>query len=150
MHKALIIESAIIIDAPLQEVWDHLINPEKTKAYMFGCEVISDFKVGSPVLWQATVEGKETVFVKGHVVSIDSPVHFAYTTFDPHSTMEDIPENYLTVTYNLKEENGKVRLSITHGDFAKVADGESRYKDTTANGGWDAILENIKKLAEGE
>ena len=44
-------------------------KPEMTKKYMFGTEVVSDWKVGSPLLWQANYEGKETVFVKGSIFS---------------------------------------------------------------------------------
>jgi hypothetical protein len=65
---------------------------------------------------------------------------------DPH---KDIPENYLTVTCELKEQgvNGS-HLEFTQGDYAKVADGERRYKDFS--GGGDAILQGIKKLAEAQ
>ncbi len=37
---------------------------------MFGCETVSDWKTGSPLLWKGTYEGNEMVFVKGTVLDI--------------------------------------------------------------------------------
>src|SRR5256885_2077621 len=99
-----IISNTILMNASVARVWDILTNPAETKKYMFGCETVSGWKPGSPLLWQGEYEGRPMVFVKGYVVSISPGNHLAYTVFDPNSTMEDIPENYLTVTYDLAEE----------------------------------------------
>ena len=146
----LLIKNNITINAPVKKVWDVLTNPEQTKKYMFGCETVSDWKHGSTLEWKGNYEGKEMVFVKGNIVNIIPEKFLAYTTIDPNNTaMEDKPENYLTVTYNLKEENGVTVLTVTQGDYNKVADGESRYKEAYNNGeGWNPILIEIKKIAE--
>ncbi len=149
MQKELIIENEIIINAPASKVWDALTNPEQTKKYMFGCETASDWKVGSELLWKGYYEGKEMIFVKGNILEIQPERLLAYTTIDPNSTIEDIPENYLTVTYHLSEENGQTNLKVTQGDYAKVAEGERRYHESYNNGeGWNPILVEIKKLVE--
>ena len=152
MDKQLIVKNSIAINAPASKVWDALTNPEQTKKYMFGCETISDWKPGSPLLWRGEYEGTEMVFVKGNIVSIEPGKFLAYTTIDPNSTtVEDIPENYLTVTYDLREQDGQTTLNVTQGDYSKVADGEKRYQDTYNNGeGWNPILIQIKKLVEEE
>ena len=150
MINKLIIEAKITINAPVSKVWDALVNPEITKKYMFGCEVVSSFKVGSPILWKGLMEDKEVVFVKGEVVDIKSEKHLAYTTFDPNSEIEDIPENYTTVSYDLLSNNDQTILSVTHGDYATVAEGEKRYNDTMSGGGWDSILATIRDLVEGK
>ena len=146
----LLIKNNITIYAPAKKVWDVLTNPEQTKKYMFGCETVSDWKAGSTLEWKGNYEGKEMVFVKGNIVNIIPEKILAYTTIDPNNTaIEDKPENYLTVTYNLKEENGVTVLTVTQGDYNKVADGESRYKEAYNNGeGWNPILIEIKKIAE--
>ena len=148
--EPLIIKNTISINAPATKVWDVLVNPEQTKKYMFGCETVSDWKEGSSLQWKGYWEGKEMVFVSGAIVSIDSPNKLVYTVFDPnHTTMADIPENYLTVTYELKEENGQTTLTVTQGDYNIVAEGEKRYKESYNNGeGWNPILAQIKTIAE--
>jgi len=150
MNKALIITNTIIINAPISKVWDALVNPEKTKKYMFGCETVSDWKVGSPLLWRGHYEGKEMVFVKGIVVKYEPNKILSYTTIDPNDpAMIDIPENYLTVTYELKTENDHTVFTVSQGDYSKVAEGEKRYQDSYNNGeGWNPILIQIKKLVE--
>jgi uncharacterized protein YndB with AHSA1/START domain len=149
MKSELLVTNEITINANQEKVWDALTNPEQTKKYMFGCETVSDWKAGSSLLWKGSWEGKEMIFVKGNIVKIESGILLAYTTFDPNSTMEDIPKNYLTVTYALSSNNGKTTLKVTQGDYNTVAEGERRYKEAYNNGeGWNPILVEIKKLVE--
>jgi len=149
MSEKLAVISSVTIDAPISKVWDLLVNPKQTKKYMFGCEAISDWKPGSELLWRGAYEGKEMVFVKGIVLEIKPVELLKYTVIDPNSSMPDIPENYLNVTYQLKEENGKTVFTVTQDGFERAADGERRYKETYNNGeGWNPILIQIKKIAE--
>ena len=127
------------------------VRETRTEANMFGSETVSDWKPGSELLWKGSYEGKEMIFVKGHIVEINPPIQLVYSTFDPNSTMEDIPENYLHVTYELSENNGITTLQVTQGDYSKVADGERRYQEGLNNGeGWNPILVEIKKLVESK
>jgi hypothetical protein len=87
--------------------------------------------------------------VIGKIVDIQPKHKLVYTTFDPNSSIENIPENYLTVTYALTEKNNITTLVVTQGDYSKVADGERRYKESYNQGeGWNPILLEIKKLSE--
>lgn len=152
MSTPLIVENTITINAPAAKVWDLLVNPEQTRKYMFGCETVSDWQVGSPLLWRGEYEGRQMVFVKGDIVRIEPGKLLVYTVIDPNNTsIPDVPENYLTVTYALAEENGKTILTVSQGDFATVAQGQKRYEETYNNGeGWNPILVQIKALAEAE
>src|SRR5690349_3894056 len=134
MSKPLIIKNTIAIDAAPARVWDALVNPEQTKKYMFGCEALSEWKVGSPLLWKGQHEGKEMIFVKGEVLDIVPGKRLVYTTIDPHSTIDDSAENYLQVTYELSSINGQTVFTVTQGDYATVAEGERRYQESYNNG----------------
>lgn len=145
----LIIKNSIQIKASAATVWDALVNPEKTKIYMFGCEAVSTWNIGDELLWRANYEGKEMVFVKGKVLEFVPTKKLVYSTFDPNSAMEDIPENYLNVTYLLQEENGETKFTVTQGDYSQVSEGERRYQESYNNGeGWNPILLQIKDLVE--
>lgn len=148
MPNQLTIQNSVTINASPSMVWDALTNPEQTKKYMFGCAAISDWTVGSSLLWRGTHEGQEMVFVKGHIVAIEPETFLAYTTIDPNSPIEDVPENYLTVTYRLSVENEQTLLTTTQGDYAAVADGQRRYQETIDGGGWEPVLIAIKTLIE--
>ena len=147
---ALFLNNRIIIAAPIEDVWDALINPEKTKQYMYGCETVSDWQVGSALLWQAEQEGAIMVFVKGHILRINAPHHLTYTVIDPHANIDDNAENYLTVTYDLEAQaDGQTELKVTQGDYDLVAEGSRRYAESNATGeGWLPILRGIKALVE--
>ena len=147
--EKLVVQNSILINAPADKVWDALVNPEQTKKYMFGCETVSDWKIDSPLLWKGTYEGKEMVFVKGIIMDIQPNKLLKYTVIDPNSSMPDIPENYLNVTYTLSEKEGQVNLTVVQDGFEGAADGEKRYKDVENNGeGWNPILVEIKKVVE--
>lgn len=151
MNEPLFVENSISIKASPAKIWDALVNPEQTKKYMFGCETVSDWKVGRELLWTGSYEGQDMVFVNGNIVDIRPGKFLAYTTIDPNNpAIPDLPENYLTVTYELEENGEATSLTTTQGDYSKVAEGEKRYKETIDGGGWQPILEAIKKLVESE
>jgi uncharacterized protein YndB with AHSA1/START domain len=144
-----VVKNTITINSPASAVWDVLTNPKQTKKYMFGCETISDWTVGSSLLWKGNYEGKEMIFVKGNIIEIEPNKVLKYTVIDPNASYLDLPENYLNVAYELDEQNGKTTLIVTQDGFENAADGEKRYKDTYNNGdGWNPILKAIKDIIE--
>lgn len=143
------VTNSIIIEASPARTWEVLTNPHETKKYMFGCETVSDWQVGSELLWRAFYEGKDTVFVKGTILQIEVPFLLEYSVFDSNSSVADVPENYVNVTYTLEPAADKTVLTVKQGDFSKVADGQRRYEETLNNGeGWNPILIQIKAIAE--
>ena len=138
----------IEINASAETVWSTLINPEKIKKYMCGWEPESKWEPESPLIWKGNAEGKETIFAHGHIKELLPGKSFTYTSFDPNLPVEDKPENYLVVTYNLNEVHGVTTLTVREGDYAKVEEGVSRYREILERGGWESILKEIKKLAE--
>ncbi len=149
MKAPLIIKNEILINASVQAVWDALTNPAQTKKYMYGCEAISTWKQGDTLNWKGEYNGKEMIFVTGKILRIQPETYLEYTTFDPNSSMENNAANHLTVCYQLQEENKQTKLTVTQGDYSKVAEGDRRYKETYNNGeGWNPILMEIKKLVE--
>lgn len=149
MNHSLVVTNTITIQAPAAKVWDALTKPEQTKKYMFGCEAVSDWKPGSPLIWKGTFNGVEMIAVKGNIISIEPGRSLVYTVIDPNNPkIPDIPENYLTVTCDLEETAGQTTLEVSQGDYSKVAEGESRYQHTIDGGGWDPILVQIKAICE--
>ena len=149
MSQSLILKNSIKINASLSKVWDVLTRSDYTKKYMFGCEIISDWKIGSEFSWKGVFDGKEIIAVKGDLVGMEKEKFLAYTTFDPNMGIPDVPENYTTVTYSIVPDNGQTLVTVTQGDFAHVAESEKRWKDVNNNGeGWMPMLVEIKKVAE--
>jgi uncharacterized protein YndB with AHSA1/START domain len=147
MPKELLVRKSITIQAGRPAVWNALTKPELTRKYMFGSEVASDWRVGSPIIWKGMADGKERVFVKGEVKNIEPERLLEYTVFDPNAGLEDTPSNYTTVRCELSSSGEHTTVSVVQGDFVAIADGEKRYTDTL--GGWELVLYGLKKVVEG-
>jgi len=149
MNTPLTVKSTITIHASAQKVWDALTNPAKTKIYMFGCETVSDWHIGSDLLWKGHHEGQDLIFVKGKILQMEPHRILKYTVIDPFASYPDIPENYLNVAYTLQEEGNQTTLTVVQDGFENAAEGEKRYQETNNNGeGWNPILIAIKNLVE--
>ena len=136
--------TSITINAPATKVWDAIIKPEFTRQYMFGCDAISDWKIGSNLSWIGHED--KVVYVQGKVVEFKENEVLAFTVIDPNGPYELIPENYLTGTWTLNETNGQTQLNISQGDFNAVAGGEVRFAD--ADQGWVMVLNSLKDICE--
>jgi uncharacterized protein YndB with AHSA1/START domain len=145
--ESLIAEISIDVAATPGQVWRVLTEPALTRRYMFGCEPVTDWAVGSPLLWRGEAEGKAVVFVKGRVLAIEPGRYLQYTTFGEGMGLADEPGNYLTVTCQLEPlPGGRTRLRLSQGDFAQVERGRERFEDSRA--GWPGVAAQIKALAE--
>lgn len=142
MSKKLVVEKSVKFNADISNVWEALTNPEMTKKYFFNCEAISDWKVGSPIIFKMESDGKEIVAVKGSIKAIEQKTLLEYTCFTPK--FENVPSKHTTVTYKLSSENGITKLSVSQGEFGD----EETYNHTDAS--WDTVLDGLRKILEGQ
>jgi hypothetical protein len=56
---------------------------------------------------------------------------------------EDAPENYHTITYELADDGGRTRLTLTQDNNATQAEA-----DTMAESSWRPVLQGLKASAE--
>ncbi len=142
------IKKTITLNAETAKVWEALTKPEMIKKYMSGTEVISDWKVGSPILWVGTSEGAEKVMVKGSIEKIEAGKLIQFTTLDLNAEYTDVPSNYVKATYELTPKLGKTLLSVTQGDYSRVEEGRKRFVDD--DGGWNRTLTALKEFIESK
>lgn len=141
----MIIKEEIDFNFSKKQVWNLLTNPEITKQYMFGCEVLSEWKVGSPIIWKGiTEDGTEVIYVKGEIIEIEKEKKVTFTMFDPNKGMEDKLENYVNLTYELQKLKNGTKLILTQGDFSKAENGKGRYEESSK--GWEMVLPIMKKV----
>ena len=67
MDKNLIATQNIEINTKPEKVWEVLINPKKIKIYLFGTETITDWKIGSSIIFQGEYSGNQYKD-KGYVI----------------------------------------------------------------------------------
>ncbi len=145
MNHNLIVFESIDINAQASKVWDVLTNPELIKEYLFGTETITDWKVGSGIIFQREYgENKEFSYRDKGIVR-ENILHelICYNYWSGFSELEDKPENYSLVTYTLKKkDNNTTNFTWTQKGFAT----EEGYQHSLS--GMQAFLEQIKTIAE--
>lgn len=142
----MIIKKTVDFKVNKKQVWDLLTNPQKTKQYMFGCEVLSDWTIGSEIIWKGkTEDGQEIIHVKGEITEIKNGEKVSFTMLDPNIGIKDIPENYVNLTFELNESESGTVLKLTQ-DFEGTENAEKRYKESAT--GWDMVIDVMKKLPD--
>ena len=96
---------------------------------------------------QGELEGKPYED-KGNIQTFDRDKRLAFTHWSPLSGMEDTPENYHVVSFDLRPANGgtEVVLTQTNQNDAEPLTPENR-QEYAKN--WTMVLEGLKKAAEG-
>ena len=79
MNTNHIAKQSVTINAPAAKVWEALVNPAMIKQYLFGTEVQTDWKVGSPIIYKGTWEGKDYLD-KGTIIDL-VPGRLLLTTY---------------------------------------------------------------------
>jgi uncharacterized protein YndB with AHSA1/START domain len=141
MATGLMLTVTIEINASIKKVWDALVNPEIIKQYLFGTETVTDWKVGSPIIFQGVWEGV-AYKDKGTILELIPEVKLKYDYWSSFSKLEDIPENYQLISFELLSKNGKSILSLTQENIPNQAAKEH----SEAN--WRMVLDQIKKIVE--
>jgi len=141
MSKDFIAKQSITINAPASKVWDALINPEMIKQYLFGTDAVSDWKVGSPITYKGSWDGK-TYEDKGTVLNVVDEKLLESTYWSSMSGTSDAPENYKNVRYELIPINSGTTLMITQNNNAT----EEEKNHSEQN--WRMVLNTLKELLE--
>jgi len=141
MDKKFDAQASTTIHAAPDRVWKALTDPALIKQYFFGTDVVTDWKVGSPILYKGEWQGK-TFEDKGKILKFE-PNHLLQTThWSPLSGVPDTPENYHTVSYELEPAGNDTKLTLRQDNNAN----EKEKADSEKN--WRMMLDGLKKLLE--
>ena len=134
-------KGSIEINALASEVWDAITNPEKIKKWLFGTNVSTDWKAGSPIIYRGEWQGK-SYEDKGKILKIVPEKLIETTYWSSMSGLEDKPENYNQVTYELAQTSKGTILTITQDN---IRDEESAKH---SEGSWNLVAGKIKEIVE--
>ncbi len=142
MNEKFVAKAAITINAPASSVWEALTKPDLIKQYLFGTQVTTDWKVGSPITYEGIWEGK-AYKDKGKILQVEPGKLLVSTYWSAMSGLPDDPENYQTVRYELSTEGSGTRLTLTQDNNATQEDANHSAQN------WNMVLGGMKKLLEG-
>lgn len=133
--------ATIEIHRPSSVVFDALTDPAKVKQYLFGTEMKTDWKIGSPITYSGEWQGN-SYEDKGTVLEFEQDKLIVSTYWSSMSGSVDSPENYQTVRYELDETNSGTQLTIRQSNI------ESQESADHSRENWNTVLEGIKKVCE--
>ncbi len=143
MKSAISSQIKIHINASLFKVWEALTTPSIIKEYLFGTDTITDWEKGGPIVFKGEWEGK-TYEDKGTILDIKNNKLIKYSYWSSMSGIEDKPENYMIVTFEISGKDNHVILSLTQEN---IPDEKTR---THSTDNWRKVLESMKQILEKE
>ena len=142
MRQDLIVSQAIDVNADLPTIWEVLTNPEHIKEYLFGTETLTDWQVGSPIIFQGNYEG-HTYRDKGVILENNLHKQLRYSYWSGFSGLDDKPENHSTIIYTLSNiSDTRTRFTWTQKGYAT----EEAFAHSKL--GMSEFLEQIKDIME--
>ena len=130
------------IRATPAEVWDVLTDAARVPEFMFGSELVTDWTVGSSIVYRGEWNGRPFED-KGEVLVFEPPHRLATSHYSPLSGEPDVPESYHTVTYAL-EPIGDDRTRIVLTQDRNASEEEASH----AAENWETMLESLREAVE--
>ena len=137
-------DSTVKILAPAKKVWLALTDPGLVKQWQYGSDLLTTWKVGTSIIFRNEWNGQ--IFEqRGTVIEFLPELRLKYSLFFPRPDLQDIPENYFFMTYELAQDDGTTLLLVRQEDPRPLPPSES-------SGGDDGpdVLSDLKKLVEGQ
>lgn len=141
MNKNFVATASTVINAPASKVWEALTKPELIKQYLFGADVVTDWKVGSPIVYKGMWEGKPFED-KGKILQVEPEKLLVSTHWSPLAGVPDTAENYHEVRYELGADKSGTRLTIVQDNNASKEEQEHSEQN------WGMMLASLKTLLE--
>jgi uncharacterized protein YndB with AHSA1/START domain len=139
------IERSIWIAASPDAVWAALVDAGEFGTW-FRARAEGPFEAGSVVWLEMTQEGFEGMRFWIRPVVLDPPLRFAFDWPASDTPAEEDPDRSQTtrVTFDLADENGGTRVSVTESGFAVLPPdiAERKYPENTQ--GWEIQLQNLR------
>ena len=134
--------STVKILAPTRKVWLALTSPDLVKQWQYGSDLLTTWEVGTSIVFRNEWNGQ--VFEqKGTVLEFIPGSRLRYSLFFPSPDVQDIPENYFFMTYELTESGGLTSVLFRQED--------PRPSPPNASSGGDDgpdVLSSLKELVE--
>lgn len=141
MTDNLTAQARTTIKAPVSAVWQALTDPAIIKQYFFGTNVVTDWKVGSPIYYRGEWQGKPYED-KGVILEFEPPRKLVSTHWSPLAGVPDQPEHHRKITYLLTEHEGATEITLLQDN--NTSEEEQHHSEQN----WSMMLLALKALLE--
>ncbi len=136
-----IAHASIVINGPAERVWWALVDPAAIKQYLFGTQVESDWREGSPIVWRGEWQGR-AYEDKGTILQLQPGRRLKYSHFSPLAGLADEPANYHTVTVELTADGSGTRVALSQDNNGSEDERAHSEKN------WNTVLAGLKEFVE--
>jgi uncharacterized protein YndB with AHSA1/START domain len=135
------VQKDIAIAATAAQVWHTLVTPALIKKYLYGTDTVSDWEEGSSILFKGEYEGVPYTD-KGTILSLQPNKVLKYSYLSSFANLEDRPENYAILTFDIQEISTGTLLKLTQENILSEESAQH------AENSWEMVLQELKKVAE--
>ena len=131
-----------VIDAGRDVVWNAITDPATIARYLYGTQVVTEWREGSPIRYRGEWDGKPYED-KGTILELVPGERFVSSYYSPLSGKPDVPESYQTVSYLLADDGDGTLVTITQDGCADDAEAQRMSEN------WGMTLESLRSVVEG-
>jgi uncharacterized protein YndB with AHSA1/START domain len=130
------------VDVSPRRVWTVLTDSLMLGEVMFGSEIVTDWQVGSPIVFRGEWEGRQFED-KGVIDELTEPRRIRMQHYSPLSGLPDEPDNYHHVKFEFEPlgDGSRTRVTITQDGNAD----QDAAVHSAAN--WQTMLESLREVA---
>ncbi|MEO5644391.1 MAG: SRPBCC family protein [Bacteroidia bacterium] len=143
MKTNIMAHTSISIAVSPKKIWDAITDPKIISQWFLGTKVKSDWQVGSPVKFHGEYQGKKYED-KGTVLKNIPEKLLEYEFWSSMSGIEDKPENYVIVSYEITQ--GKIESTLTVTEH-NLPDEKMKKRSEEI---WKKVFHTMKEVLEKE
>ncbi len=131
-------QKTIMLNVPIEEVWDALTRPELIRRWFFGVDTRTTWMEGTPITHRGEYQGKPYED-RGKILKFEPPKLLSYSHWSSMSGLPDSQENYQHVTFSLVSKGRSTELTLTEQNLP------SEEAQDLSDKSWDVALEMLEK-----
>ena len=138
-----------VIAASPAEIWTALTTPATLKQFFFGADVVTDWKVGSPIHMKGEYKGKPYED-KGNIIAFDPLRQLSFSHWSAMSGQPDTPANYHLVTFDLVPDGAATKVTLSQANLNGGVTASDIEHRAEYEKNWAAVLEGLAKVVMRE
>lgn len=134
-----------VIAASAPDIWTALTTPATLKQFFFCADVVTDWKVGSPIRMKGEFKGK-TYEDKGDIVTFDPPRQLSFSHWSAMSGQADTPANYHLVTFDLVPEGAGTKVTLSQANLTGGVTASDIEHRVEYEKNWTSVLDGLARV----
>lgn len=140
--QAPVVEVNSTIAAPASIVWKAM----QDGAMFPGTEIETDWKIGHPITFKGTWEGKDFTD-RGEIQTLHEGRELSFSHWSDKDGSGKRPPSYHVVRYELQPDGNRTRVTLSQFNKGEETEIDAKTKAAFTKN-WTAMLEGLKKTAE--